>query len=67
MALASGEQGSAVMGLAGWAGSGRAECYETKAVWGLGVVLCVCFAGSGVVLPVLWWKGRRGGVAKGEA
>jgi hypothetical protein len=57
-----------VMGLTGWAGSGRAECFQTKAVWGLGVACCVLFATSAVVLPVMWWKGRRGVVAaKGDA
>ncbi|KAM0720229.1 hypothetical protein Q7P37_004365 [Cladosporium fusiforme] len=66
MALASGKEGSAVMGLTGWAGSGRAECFQTKAVWGLGVALCVLFATSCTVLPVMWWKGRKG-VPKGEA
>ncbi|KAM0695026.1 hypothetical protein Q7P36_005382 [Cladosporium allicinum] len=67
MALASGRDGSAVMGLTGWAGSGRAECFQTKAVWGLGVACCVLFATTSVVLPVMWWKGRRGVSAKGEA
>ncbi|GAB7329436.1 hypothetical protein MBLNU13_g01222t2 [Cladosporium sp. NU13] len=67
MALASGKEGSAVVGLTGWAGSGRAECFQTKAVWGLGVALCILFATSAVVLPVMWYKGRRGVVAKGEA
>jgi len=67
MALASGRDGSAVMGLTGWAGSGRAECFQTKAVWGLGVALCVLFATSSIVLPVMWWKGRKGVSAKGEA
>ncbi|KAM0706583.1 hypothetical protein Q7P35_005910 [Cladosporium inversicolor] len=67
MALASGKEGSAVMGLTGWAGSGRAECFQTKAVWGLGVALCILFATSAVVLPVMWYKGRKGVVAKGEA
>jgi hypothetical protein len=67
MALASGKEGSAVMGLTGWAGSGRAECFQTKAVWGLGVALCILFATSAVVLPVMWYKGRKGVAAKGEA
>jgi hypothetical protein len=67
MALASGRDGSAVMGLTGWAGSGRAECFQTKAVWGLGVACCVLFATTSVVLPVMWWKARRGVSAKGEA
>jgi len=67
MALASGKENSAVMGLTGWAGSGRAECFQTKAVWGLGVALCILFATSAVVLPVMWYKGRKGVVAKGEA
>ena len=67
MALASGQENSAVMGLTGWAGSGRAECFQTKAVWGLGVALCILFATSAVVLPVMWYKGRKGVVAKSEA
>lgn len=67
MALASGNEGSAVMGLTGWAGSGRAECFQTKAVWGLGVALCILFATSTVVLPVMWWKARKGVPLKGEA
>lgn len=69
MTLASGGREGAVMGLAGWAGSGRAECFQTKAVWGLGVALCVLYATGCVVLPVLWWKGRKaaGAGGKGEA
>jgi len=29
--------------------------------------LCILFATSAVVLPVMWYKGRKGVVAKGEA
>lgn len=52
----------------GWAGATRANCYESKAVWGLSIALCILFAGSTMVLPVLWLKAKRaGGGAKSAA
>lgn len=41
----------------------QARCYETKAVWGLGIALCLLFTCSVCLLPALWYKNRRGAQA----
>ncbi|SMR43624.1 unnamed protein product [Zymoseptoria tritici ST99CH_3D1] len=49
-----------------WAEGSRATCWEVKIIWGLGIAESVLFAGSVVLLPVLWGKQRRGaGKGKG--
>lgn len=60
-----GKSGS-TLGLQDWAGRTKVNCYEVKGVWGLCVALCVLFACSGVLLPVLWLKARRAGVTGGK-
>lgn len=58
----------AAAGMTSWAASGKVNCYESKAIWGLSVALCILFFTSASVLPILWWKGRRaGGSEKGPA
>ena len=56
-----GKSGSA-LGLANWAGSTRVNCFETKAIWGLSIALCILFTCSSLILPTLWLKAKRAGV-----
>lgn len=37
-----------------WAGASKTVCYETKAIWGLSIALCILFAFSSVVSACLW-------------
>jgi len=64
-ALASSLGKSGAAGLGNLAGSTKVNCYESKAVWGLCVALCVLYACSAMILPTLWWKARRAGGAGG--
>ena len=50
-----GQQGNYV----GWAGATKANCYESKAIWGMSIGLCILFACSVMVLPALWAKSKR--------
>ncbi|KAJ9621902.1 hypothetical protein H2203_006782 [Taxawa tesnikishii (nom. ined.)] len=52
-----------------WANSTRVNCFETKAIWGLCIALCILFTCSCILLPTLWYKSKRAGLipAKGEA
>lgn len=43
----------------GWAGATKANCYESKAIWGISIGLCILFACSVMVLPALWMKAKR--------
>lgn len=54
------------LGLANWAGSTKMNCYETKAIWGMCIGLCILFASSVMVLPTLFFKNRKanGGATK---
>lgn len=52
------ESGS-ILGLNNWAGSTRVNCFETKAIWGLCIALCVLFTCSSLILPTLWYKAKR--------
>lgn len=63
-----GRSGS-TLGLQNWAGSTRINCYETKAIWGLCIALCILFTCSSLLLPTLWLKAKRAGgaAAKGPA
>ena len=50
----------------GWAGATKKNCYETKAVWGTSIGLCILFAASSMLLPTLFMKAKkamRGGKA----
>lgn len=59
------------LGKSGAAGFANLEtnCYESKAIWGLCIALCILYACSSMILPTLWWKARKAGGAggKGEA
>ena len=50
------------LGLENWAGSTRVNCFETKAIWGLCIALCILFSCSSILLPTLWFKAKRAGV-----
>lgn len=56
-----GKSGS-TLGLENWAGSTRVNCYETKALWGLCIALCILFTCSSLILPTLWLKAKRAGI-----
>ena len=68
-ALASNLGKSGAAGFANLAGSTKTNCYESKAIWGLCIALCILYACSSMILPTLWWKARKAGGAggKGEA
>lgn len=55
-----GKSGS-TLGLHDWAGSTKMNCYETKAIWGLCIALCILFTCSSLILPTLWLKAKRSG------
>ncbi|KAK1753213.1 hypothetical protein QBC47DRAFT_54053 [Echria macrotheca] len=44
----------------------QTTCYEIKAVWGLGIALCVLFAFSSLVCVGLWQRIRREGAGDGN-
>jgi hypothetical protein len=37
----------------------KANCYETKAIWGLSIALCLLFTTSCVLLPTLFYKNKK--------
>lgn len=47
-----------------WAGANATVCYESKAIWGLSIALCILFAVSSIITAVLW-KSQRGANAAG--
>ena len=62
---ASPDHATGMLGLSQWARSSKANCYETKATWGLCIALCILYACSTLVLPALFFKARKyGGGAK---
>jgi len=42
-----------------WAKATKSNCYQTKAVWGLTIALCLLFASSMFLLPSLWFKNKK--------
>lgn len=56
-----GKSGS-TLGLQNWAGSTKMNCYETRAIWGMSIALCILFTCSSLILPTLWLKAKRAGV-----
>lgn len=61
-----GKSGS-TLALANWAGSTRVNCFETKAIWGLCITLCILFTCSMLILPTLWMKKRRSASSGGKS
>ncbi|GAB7357572.1 hypothetical protein MBLNU459_g0083t1 [Dothideomycetes sp. NU459] len=53
---------NSTLGLFTWAGSTRVNCFETKAIWGLCIALCILFTCSCILLPTLWFKSKRAGL-----
>lgn len=49
------------LGLESWAGSTKMNCYQTKAIWGMCIGLCILFASSVMVLPTLFFKNKKAG------
>ena len=47
------------LGFSDWAEGTQTNCFETKAIWGLSIALCILFFCSTVILPTLWFKARR--------
>lgn len=37
-----------------WAGASSDVCFETKAIWGLSIALCILFAVSSIITACLW-------------
>jgi hypothetical protein len=37
----------------------QARCFETKAIWGLSIALCLLFATSVCLLPTLFFKNKK--------
>lgn len=60
LAGTSGVQGS-VWSLTRWAATTRNNCFETKAVWGMGIALAILYCCSAIILPTLWMKARKAG------
>lgn len=65
-ALASNLGKSGAAGFANLAGSTRVNCFESKAIWGMCIALCILYACSSMILPTLWWKAKRAGGAGGK-
>lgn len=47
------------LNLGHWAGATKANCFQSKAIWGLSIALCILFTTSGVLLPTLWYKSKK--------
>ena len=61
-----GKSGS-TLGLGGWAGLTKANCYETKSIWGLCISLAILFTCSTCILPTLWFKARKASGGGGKS
>lgn len=47
------------LSLASFAGATKANCFETKTIWGLSIALCILFSTSSFVLPTLFMKNKK--------
>ncbi|OCK77758.1 hypothetical protein K432DRAFT_303473 [Lepidopterella palustris CBS 459.81] len=47
------------LGLGSWAGATKTNCYETKAIWGFSIALCILFTTSSILLPTLFYKNKK--------
>ncbi|QIW99582.1 hypothetical protein AMS68_005100 [Peltaster fructicola] len=45
--------------LTSWVGNTQLNCYETKAIWGLCIALCIIFSCTALLLPALWYKAKK--------
>jgi len=53
------------LSLADWSGLNKSNCFETKAIWGFGIILAILFATSTTLLPTLHYKhAKLGGYLK---
>ncbi|EKG12993.1 hypothetical protein MPH_09874 [Macrophomina phaseolina MS6] len=53
--------------LAAFAGATKANCFETKTIWGLSIALCILFTTSCVLLPTLFMKNKKANAAPPKA
>lgn len=42
-----------------WAGATKANCFQSKTIWGLAIALCILTTTSCVLLPTLWYKNKK--------
>ncbi|KAF2138256.1 uncharacterized protein K452DRAFT_234698 [Aplosporella prunicola CBS 121167] len=47
------------LSLASFAGATKANCYESKTIWGLSIVLCILYTTSCILLPTLFFKNKK--------
>lgn len=47
------------LGLGSWVGATKANCFQTKTIWGLSIALCILFTVSCILLPTLWYKNKK--------
>lgn len=45
----------------------RTRCFETKAIWGLSIALCLLFTTSVCLLPTLYFKNKKANAIKDVA
>ena len=46
-------------GLQAWVHLSKANCFETKAIWGFGISLAILYATSALLLPTLHYKNKK--------
>ncbi|KAG8624004.1 hypothetical protein KVT40_008980 [Elsinoe batatas] len=47
------------LGLWSWAGASKVVCFQTKAIWGLCIALCILFTCTCLILPTLFFKNKK--------
>ncbi|KAF2197083.1 hypothetical protein GQ43DRAFT_381810 [Delitschia confertaspora ATCC 74209] len=52
------------LALGSWAGATKANCFETKTIWGLSIALCILFTVSCILLPTLFYKNKKASAPK---
>ncbi|KAF2186739.1 hypothetical protein K469DRAFT_706732 [Zopfia rhizophila CBS 207.26] len=52
------------LNLGNWAGATKSNCFQSKAVWGLSIGLCILFTTSCVLLPTLFYKNKKANAPK---
>ncbi|KAF2875868.1 hypothetical protein BDV95DRAFT_484468 [Massariosphaeria phaeospora] len=51
------------LGMGNWAGATKSNCFQSKAIWGLSIALCILFTTSCVLLPTLFYKNKKANTA----
>ncbi|KAF2006322.1 hypothetical protein P154DRAFT_256930 [Amniculicola lignicola CBS 123094] len=52
------------LNVAVWAGATKANCFQSKTIWGLSIALCILFTTSCVLLPTLFYKNKKANAPK---